>query len=116
MPEWEFLVKMAEKADCGILLDVNNVYVSSFNHNFSATEYIDAIPAEYIVQLHLAGHSHKGNIIIDTHSDHVISEVWELYKYAVEKKGKISTMVEWDENIPDFPVLENEIAKARAFA
>ena len=115
MPEWEFMSEMAVKADCGILLDVNNIYVSSFNHNFDAVKYIDSIPAEYIVQIHLAGHTNKGDIIIDTHSDHVIDEVWQLYKHTINSKGKITTMVEWDEQIPEFSVLENEINKARNF-
>ncbi len=116
MPEWEFMAEIAVKADCGILLDINNVYVSSFNHDFDAKKYIDHMPAKNIVQCHLAGHKNKGNIIIDTHSDHVIDEVWQLYKYAIATKGKISTMVEWDENIPDFPVLMGEVQKAKEFA
>jgi uncharacterized protein (UPF0276 family) len=115
MSENEFMVQMAEKADCGILLDINNIYVSAFNHNFDAKEYIDSIPAERIVQIHLAGHTHKGDMIIDTHSDHVVDDVWRLYRYTIETKGKISTMVEWDENIPDFAVLQREIEKARDF-
>lgn len=116
MPEWEFMRQMAVKSDCGILLDVNNIFVSSFNHQFDAKKYIDEIPVEYICQIHLAGHTNKGNIIIDTHSDHVIDEVWQLYKYTIETKGKITTMVEWDEKIPDFPVLQKEIEKAKKIA
>ncbi len=115
MPEWEFMAEMAVQANCGILLDVNNIYVSSFNHHFDAVKYIDYIPAEHIVQIHLAGHTNKGDIIIDTHSDHVIDKVWNLYKHTVETKGKITTMVEWDENIPEFALLEAEINKARKF-
>jgi uncharacterized protein (UPF0276 family) len=115
MSENEFMVQMAEKSDCGILLDVNNIYVSSFNHNFSAKDYIDSIPANRIVQIHLAGHTHKGDVIIDTHSDHVIDDVWDLYKYTIQTKGNISTMVEWDENIPEFNILQAEIEKAKAF-
>ena len=82
MPEWEFLARLAEEADCGLLLDVNNVYVSSFNHGFDPKEYIDAIPADRVVQYHLAGHTNKGTHIIDTHNDHVIDPVWELYRHA----------------------------------
>jgi uncharacterized protein (UPF0276 family) len=115
MTENEFMVQMAEKADCGILLDVNNIYVSAFNHGFDAKEYIDSIPAERIVQIHLAGHTNKGNIIIDTHSDHVIDDVWQLYKYAIQKKGKVTTMVEWDEDVPEFNVLQAEIEKAKKY-
>ena len=80
MPEWEFLARLAEEADCGLLLDVNNVYVSSFNHGFDPRAYIDAIPADRVVQYHLAGHTNKGTHIIDTHSDHAMPEVWELYR------------------------------------
>jgi hypothetical protein len=115
MSENEFMVRMAEQADCGILLDVNNIFVSSFNHNFNAKEYIDSIPKERIVQIHLAGHTNKGDVIIDTHSDHVIDDVWELYKYAVNTKGPVTTMVEWDDNIPDFSTLQAEIEKAKKY-
>lgn len=115
IPEDEFLAELAVKADCGLLLDVNNIYVSSFNHNMLPKKYIDTIPAEHICQIHLAGHTNKGDIIIDTHDDHVVDDVWDLYKYTISKKGKISTMVEWDGNIPEFFVLEEEINKARKF-
>ena len=111
--EWEFLTRMAEGADCGLLLDVNNVYVSAFNHGFDAKTYIDAIPAERIAQIHLAGHKHCGTHIIDTHDNHVIDEVWELYRYTIRSKGMVSTMIEWDENIPEFNVLSSELDKAR---
>lgn len=113
IPEDEFLAELAVKANCGILLDVNNVYVSSFNHNFDPKKYIDTIPAEYIIQIHLAGHLNKGDVIIDTHDNYVIDEVLELYKYTITKKGLVSTMVEWDSNIPEFKILEQEINKAR---
>ncbi|MDE3037947.1 MAG: DUF692 domain-containing protein [Pseudomonadota bacterium] len=116
MPEWEFMARLAEEADCGILLDVNNVYVSAFNHRFDAKRYIDAIPAERIVQIHLAGHDHRGTHIIDTHDNYVIDAVWELYAYTLQRKGLISTMVEWDDNIPAFDVLLAEIDKARQWA
>jgi len=113
MPEHEFMAQLVDKADCGLLLDINNVYVSAFNHRLNAHDYINAMPAERVVQIHLAGHTNKGNHIVDTHDDHVIDEVWGLYKYAISKFGKISTMVEWDANIPDFVTLEAEINKAR---
>jgi uncharacterized protein (UPF0276 family) len=114
MPEWEFLSRLAEDADCGLLLDVNNVYVSSFNHGFDPRVYIDAIPAERVVQYHLAGHTHKGSHIIDTHSDHAIPEVWELYRRAWQRTGPVATLYEWDENVPAFEVVHAEALKALA--
>jgi len=116
MSEHEFMAEMAVKSDCGILLDVNNIYVSSFNHGFDAKEYIDTIPAEHIVQHHLAGHLHKGSVIIDTHNDHVVDEVWKLYEYTIKTKGFKPTMIEWDDNIPEFSVLLEEINKAKLIA
>jgi uncharacterized protein (UPF0276 family) len=113
MTEWEFIAELAEKADCGILLDVNNVYVSAFNHGFDAEKFIDGIPADRVVQIHLAGHTDKGTYLLDTHSDHVKSEVWSLYQRAIRRTGKVSTLVEWDEQIPAFDVLAKEAALAR---
>jgi uncharacterized protein (UPF0276 family) len=115
MSEWEFLARMAQEADCGLLLDVNNVYVSSFNHDFDPYEYVDAIPPERVVQFHVAGHTNKGTHIVDTHSDHAIDEVWRLYARACERTGGRSTLYEWDENIPAFEVVQAEANKARAF-
>jgi uncharacterized protein len=115
IPEWEFLARLAEEADCGLLLDVNNVYVSSFNHGFDPDAYIDAIPADRVVQYHLAGHTHKGTHIVDTHSDHAIPEVWQLYRRAVGRTGRVATLYEWDENIPAFEVVHAEAQKAAAF-
>jgi hypothetical protein len=115
LPEWEFLARLAEEADCGLLLDVNNVYVSSFNHGFDPRVYVDAIPADRVVQYHLAGHTHKGTHIVDTHSDHAIPEVWELYRRAVGRTGRVSTLYEWDEDIPAFEVVHAEARKAAAF-
>ena len=94
IPEWEFLVGLVEKTSCGVLLDVNNVFVSAFNHGFNAKQYIDAIPPEKIAQIHLAGHQNFGTHIIDTHDNFVVDGVWELYRYTIETKGKISTMIE----------------------
>lgn len=113
IPEHEFMAMLSEKADCALLLDVNNIYVACFNHRLNAHEYINAIPANRVVQIHLAGHTNKGTYIVDTHDDHVTAEVWDLYNYAINRMGKISTMIEWDGNIPEFPVLEAELAKAR---
>ena len=113
MTEWEFLARLAQEADCGLLLDVNNVYVSSFNHGFDPREYIDAIPADRVVQYHLAGHTHKGTHIIDSHSDHAIDPVWDLYRRAWRRTGPTATLYEWDEDIPDFEVVHAEALKAR---
>ena len=111
--EWDFLATLAGEADCGLLLDVNNVYVSSYNHGFDPRKYIDRIPADRVVQYHLAGHTNKGTHILDTHSDHVIGEVWELYRYAMRRTGDVSTLLEWDEAIPAFDVVHAEALKAR---
>lgn len=113
MTEWEFMRRMAEEADCGLLLDVNNVYVSGFNHGFDPRAYVDAIPPERVVQYHLAGHTHCGTHILDTHSDHVIESVWDLYARAARRSGGRSTLLEWDEAIPAFPVVHAEALKAR---
>ncbi|MDE3016991.1 MAG: DUF692 domain-containing protein [Pseudomonadota bacterium] len=112
--EWDFLAALCERTGCKLLFDVNNAYVSAYNHGFDAKTYIDAIPRESIVQIHLAGHSNHGDYIIDTHDTPVIDEVWQLYAYTIAQKGKISTMVEWDESIPAFDVVLAELAKARA--
>lgn len=113
MPEWEFLAEVAERADCGLLLDCNNVYVSSRNHGFDPTSYIDAVPGDRVVQMHLAGHTDKGRYVLDTHSDHVRDEVWALYRRAIARTGAVSTLVEWDDEIPEWDVLSDEAAKAR---
>jgi uncharacterized protein (UPF0276 family) len=113
IPEAEFIRQMAEEADCVLLLDVNNVYVTCYNHRLDPKSYIDTLPLDRVVQIHLAGHHNKGNHIVDTHDDHVIDEVWELYRYVIGKTGMVATMVEWDDNIPEFSVLEEELGKAR---
>lgn len=115
MTEWEFLSRMAEEADCGLLLDVNNVYVSSRNHDFDPREYIENVPHERVVQFHLAGHTNLGTHIIDTHDDHVINPVWELYRLAHRLTGGVSTLLEWDAKIPEFPVVHAEVLKAKQF-
>ena len=114
MTEWEFLSRLAGEADCGLLLDVNNVYVSSFNHGFDPREYIAGIPADRVVQYHVAGHTNKGTHIVDTHSDHALAEVWDLYRLAWRRTGPTATLYEWDEDIPSFPVVHAEALKARA--
>jgi uncharacterized protein len=114
LTEWEFLSRLAEEADCGLLLDVNNVYVSSFNHGFDPRAYILGIPADRVVQYHVAGHAHKGTHIVDTHSDHAVAPVWELYRLAWQRTGPTATLYEWDEDIPPFEVVHSEALKARA--
>jgi uncharacterized protein len=111
--EWEFLARLAEEADCGLLLDVNNVYVSSRNHDFDPVEYIRSIPPQRVVQFHLAGHTDCRTHLIDTHDGEVIDPVWELYRLAHELTGGVSTLLEWDARIPKFPVLHAEVLKAR---
>jgi uncharacterized protein len=115
MPEWEFFGRLMEAADCGMLLDVNNVYVSSFNHGFDPKRYIDAIDPSRVVQYHLAGHTNKGTHIVDTHNDYVIDPVWELYRRSVARTGRVATLLEWDADIPAFEVVHGEAQKARAF-
>lgn len=116
IPEWEFIAMMAERADCGLLLDVNNVYVSCYNHRLDAKTYIDAIPADRVVQIHLAGHENQGTHIVDTHDGYVVDPVWELYSYAVSRIGPVSTMIEWDAKIPAFSVMLEELEKAKTYA
>jgi uncharacterized protein len=113
--EWEFLRYMAEEADCGLLLDVNNVYVSSVNHGFDALAYIGALPPERIVQFHLAGHTDCGTHLLDTHDGEVIEPVWALYQAAYQRADGASSLLEWDARIPDFPSLHAEALKARDY-
>jgi uncharacterized protein len=113
MSEWQFLSAIVEEADCGLLLDVNNVYVSSFNHGFDPMAYVEGVPHRRVVQVHLAGHTNRGKYILDTHSAPVIDPVWELYRRTCELCGDVSTLVEWDDDIPALPVLLAEADKAR---
>lgn len=115
MSEWEFLSRMAEEADCGLLLDVNNVYVSSVNHDFDPVEYIENVPHARVVQCHLAGHTDCVTHLIDTHDNHVVDPVWELYRRAHQLTGGMSTLLEWDASIPPFPVVHAEVQKARQY-
>ena len=114
MTEWDFVTEVAERADCGLLLDCNNVFVSAKNHGFDAERYIDAIPADRVVQMHLAGHTDKGTYVLDTHSEPVCDEVWSLYRRAVGRFGAVATLVEWDDEIPAWEVLAAEADRARA--
>ncbi len=106
MPEWDFVSEVCEKADIGLMFDVNNVYVSAYNHGFDAYEFIRNVPHERIVQIHLAGHTNLGKYIIDTHNGNVIEPVWELYRATIELTGPVSTLIEWDDEIPEFSVLQ----------
>lgn len=114
MPEWEFLAAIAARADCGILFDVNNVFVSAHNHGFDAEKYVDSIPGERVFQVHLAGPSEAGPLLIDTHDGPVRDEVWRLYARFVRRVGPVSTLIEWDESIPPLARVAEEAAKARA--
>jgi uncharacterized protein (UPF0276 family) len=114
MPEWDFVGELVERADIGLMLDVNNVFVSSINHGFDPREYLDAIPHDRVVQIHLAGHSILEGYRLDTHDAPVCDEVWALYRYAVERIGPVSTLIEWDGNIPSWERLAEEAATARA--
>lgn len=115
MTEWEFLTRMAEDSGCGLLLDVNNVYVSSVNHEFDAREYVQSVPHDRIVQMHIAGHSTFPTHLIDTHDHPVIDPVWKLYELAHRLTGGTATLLEWDAEIPSFPVVHAEVLKARRY-
>jgi len=114
LSEWEFLGAIAERADCLILLDVNNIYVSAVNHGFDALEYLNAIPVERVQQIHLAGHENCGDYLVDTHDHPIIDPVWDLYVAAVRRFGAVSTMIERDDHIPPLAELCAELARARA--
>lgn len=112
MTEWEFLNEVVEDADCGILLDVNNIYVSSQNHCFDPFEYVNSVPPERVAQIHIAGHSKYRKYILDTHDHAVIDPVWALYSRAVELVGPTATLLEWDDRIPSFEEVHDEALKA----
>ena len=115
MTEWEFLGEVVERADCGILLDVNNIYVSSQNHDFDPYEYLNAVPAERVAQIHIAGHSKFERYILDTHDHPVIDPVWQLYGRAIRRAGSTATLLEWDDGIPSFDEVHAEARKAAQF-
>jgi uncharacterized protein len=115
MNEWEFIGRMADETNCGLLLDVNNVYVSSVNHDFDPAVYIRSVPHRRVVQFHLAGHTNCQTHLIDTHDGPVIDPVWELYRLAHRLTGGASTLLEWDAKIPPFPVVHAEVKKARDY-
>jgi hypothetical protein len=115
MTEWEFLAEVVDLADCGILLDVNNIYVSSRNHNFDPYDYLNSIPAERVAQFHIAGHTKYQKYVLDTHDHPVIDPVWKLYEHAIRKTGKTATLLEWDARIPSFEEVHSEALKANRF-
>jgi uncharacterized protein (UPF0276 family) len=116
MTEWEFLREVATRADCNILLDINNIYVSSINHGFDPLQYLQAIPPSRVRQFHLAGHSNMGGHLIDTHDHPIVAPVWELYSQALTQFGDVPTMIERDDNIPELSELVAELDVARSIA
>lgn len=116
MSEWEFLREVSEQADCLLLLDVNNIYVSSINHGFDAVKFLNHLPVERVQQIHLAGHSDHGDYIVDTHDHPVAESVWELYRYTCERFGEVASMIERDDNIPELSELITELDRARSIA
>jgi len=113
MPEWEFLRTVAEEANCGILLDINNIFVSAHNHGFDAKDYLDYIPPERVFEIHLAGPSVRDQMLVDSHDHPVRQEVWDLYEHWLKKSGSCPTLLEWDDKIPSFPRLYEEAMKAQ---
>ncbi|MHB1948228.1 MAG: MNIO family bufferin maturase [Gammaproteobacteria bacterium] len=116
LSEWDFLKEISNRADCLILLDINNIYVSSVNHEFQPETYLATLPKNRIQQIHLAGHSNMGDYIIDTHDHDIIDPVWNLYASALEKYGLVSTMIERDDNIPSLSTLITELNQAKKIA
>jgi uncharacterized protein (UPF0276 family) len=115
MTEWEFLSEVAEQADCGILLDVNNIYVSSQNHSFNPYDYLNHIPHHRVGQIHIAGHSKFEKFILDTHDHPVLDPVWKMYAHAIKLCGNTATLLEWDDSIPTFNEVHREALKATQF-
>ncbi len=109
MPEWEFIREVTRRTDCRLLLDVNNVFVSSFNHGFKAEQFIDAIPSDSVVQYHIAGHTDKGHYLIDTHDEPIRDAVVRLFQYTWKKIGPRAAMIERDNNFPEWTVLMDEL-------
>ncbi len=114
LSEWDFLHAVADEADCGILLDINNVFVNAFNHGFDPVHYIDSVPLNRVLQFHLAGHSTHGTYLLDTHDHQISAEVWTLYEHAVARFGPLATLIEWDDNLPEFEVLVADAQEARS--
>ncbi len=115
MTEWEFYSAIVEKADISMMLDVNNIYVSSRNHGFDTKDYINNIPLNRVIQMHIAGHSDRGDYVLDTHDNYVRDEVWDLYSEVYERTGGVSTLLEWDDNFISFEETWKEALKAKKF-
>jgi uncharacterized protein len=115
MTEWEFLTEVVELADCGILLDVNNIYVSSKNHGFDPYDYLNNVPHHRVAQMHIAGHTKFEKYILDTHDHPVLDPVWKLYAHAIKLCGVTATLLEWDDKIPSFREVHDEALKANQF-
>jgi uncharacterized protein (UPF0276 family) len=115
MTEWEFLREVVERADCGILLDVNNIYVSSQNHNFDPYDYLNNVPHERVGQIHIAGHSKYEKYILDTHDHAPIPPVWKMYGHAIQKCGSTATLLEWDAHIPSFDEVHATALRANKY-
>lgn len=119
MSEIEFIAALVERTGCGLLLDVNNVYVQATNHGFDPQTYIDAFPIEHVGEIHLAGHARETDdlgdaLLIDAHDREVDGIVWDLYARAIRRRGPVPTLIEWDANVPDWPVLFAEAQRAEA--
>jgi hypothetical protein len=115
MTEWEFLNEVVHAADCGILLDVNNIYVSSQNHGFDPMQYVNSVTADRVAQIHIAGHSKFEKYTLDTHDHPVLDPVWKMYARAIERIGPTATLLEWDDNIPSFDEVHAEALKANLY-
>jgi uncharacterized protein (UPF0276 family) len=113
LAEWEFIGEIADRANVGLLFDVNNVFVTSYNHGLDPVRFVESVPHGRIVQIHLAGHTNLGHVILDTHEGHVIEPVWDLYRLTIERAGAVSTVIEWDDGIPELEVLLAEAERAR---
>jgi hypothetical protein len=113
LDEWDFVAEVAERANCGLLLDINNIYVNAFNHGFDAEAYLNRVPKKRIGYFHMAGHSNKETYLFDTHEGPIIPKVWKLYEKAIRHYGALSTLIEWDTNIPEWVELEAEVERAR---
>jgi hypothetical protein len=115
MPEWDFIAAVARRTGCGLLLDVNNIHVSACNHGFAAADFLAGIPLGTVHEIHLAGYEETDGLLVDTHSRPVYPAVWELYANALDRFGPVPTLIEWDQDIPAFSVLQDEAATAQAY-